>query len=271
MGPLDIVPIEFERESRTARGVRINAEEVLEAYKAAIDEAKNSMENYFNLLPQNRIKVQWLSSNRKNLYWDYYEPSSLDGKESAVLNVKKPEYYAEDIRIATSVSHEVYPGHHLQMSVQRMLQGVPLFRKMCAFEGFNEGWANYSETLYYNSIKDDEARIAVIQSQLFQAAMAVIDTGINYKGWSTNQASIYLAENVNKGGIMDIEKCVELPGKACSNFVGGMKILELRDKAKAELKGKFILKDFNDLIIKNGSMPLPLLEKQVGDYIRLNK
>ena len=169
----------------------------------------------------------------------------------------------------TLAYHEGVPGHHFQLALQRKMQGIPTFQKVLPFTAHLEGWALYTEKLAreLGFYKDTYSKLANLWSELFRGARLVLDTGIHYKRWTRDQAMAYARDNVGTPLTGEIDRYIAWPGQACSYKVGELKILELRDKMKKALGDKFTLKAFHNLILKNGSMPLSLLEKVVDRYI----
>jgi uncharacterized protein (DUF885 family) len=173
----------------------------------------------------------------------------------------------------TTAYHEAVPGHHFQISIQQELTGVPQFRRFLPFGAYTEGWALYAERLAseIGMYQDDPAGdIGRLQDELFRAVRLVVDTGIHYKHWTRQQAIDYMVTNTGNPEadvVVEIERYIVWPGQACSYKVGQLKILGLREKARAALGAKFDLGEFHDVVLKNGSLPLGILEKLVDKYI----
>ena len=149
---------------------------------------------------------------------------------------------------------------------------MPLFRRMSPFTAYTEGWALYTERLAWDlGFQDDPFdNIGRLQAELFRAVRLVVDTGIHHKRWTRQEAIDYMVANTGMAQsdvVSEIERYIVMPGQATSYKVGMMKILELRDKAKSSLGDKFDLRDFHDVILKNGAVPLDILTRLVDQYI----
>lgn len=168
--------------------------------------------------------------------------------------------------------HEGVPGHVMQGDIQVGQSGGPKFRQSARYVAFGEGWGLYAEALCqemgaFPEPSDDFMRL---DAELFRAARLVVDTGIHAKGWTEQQAIDYI---VNTGraspdqGRSEVRRYITLPGQATGYKIGMLKIVELRRKAERELGSKFDLRGFHDLLIGSGSLPLPILERQVDGWI----
>src|SRR5690606_30196836 len=172
--------------------------------------------------------------------------------------------------------HEALPGHHLQRAIQTELGDLPAFRKFGGFTAYTEGWGLYTEELgkdmgFYTDPYSDFGRL---QMELWRACRLVVDTGIHHKRWSREQAIRYLSENTpNPEG--DIRKAIEryivFPGQATAYMIGKLKIMELREKARAELGEGFDIRRFHDTVLQAGPVPLTILEENVDAWIALEK
>jgi uncharacterized protein (DUF885 family) len=165
------------------------------------------------------------------------------------------------------VYHETVPGHHFQVALQVENRGLPRFRQIGAFGGISalsEGWGLYAERLaaeagWYDG--DPEGLLGQLDSALFRARRLVVDTGIHLKHWTRQQAIDYGIE------ASEVERYVVYPGQACSYMIGQLKIVELRERAKQALGGKFSEREFHDVVLDTGTVPLEILERQVATYI----
>ena len=173
----------------------------------------------------------------------------------------------------TLAYHEGVPGHHLQISVAQELQGLPQFRKIIPFTAYVEGWALYTEWLakeagWYKG--DPFGDLGRLQAELFRAVRLVVDTGIHAKRWTREQAIAYMREKTGmaeKEVTAEIERYIVSPGQACAYKVGMLKLQELRARSQRELGEKFDQREFHDVVLKNGALPLEILEEQINAYI----
>ncbi|OZB35954.1 MAG: hypothetical protein B7X50_13565, partial [Alishewanella sp. 34-51-39] len=168
--------------------------------------------------------------------------------------------------------HEGIPGHHMQLAIAQELEGIPKFRRFGGATAYIEGWGLYSELLpkeigLYQDPYSDFGRLAM---ELWRAARLVVDTGIHAKKWRREQAIQYLVDNTpNPEGdaVKAIERYIVMPGQATAYMVGMIKMLELRELAKTELGERFDIREFHDVVLQNGAVPLDVLEQLVRDYI----
>jgi len=184
---------------------------------------------------------------------------------------RRPLYVLEALTL-----HEAVPGHHLQGSIAREMQEVPKFRNRTYISAFGEGWGLYSEYLgieagFYQDPYSDFGRLTY---EMWRAARLVVDTGMHAKGWSRKQAMDFLANNTAlslHNVKTEIDRYISWPGQALSYKVGELTIKRLRKTAEKALGEAFDLRDFHDQILKNGSMPLSMLETIVMEYINLQQ
>jgi len=172
--------------------------------------------------------------------------------------------------------HEGIPGHVMAGDIQVRQTGTPKFRKAGGYVAFNEGWALYSELLCkemgaYPDIASDFMRL---DAELFRASRLVVDTGIHSDGWTEDQAVDYLMKTARMSpdhARSEVQRYITLPGQATGYKIGMLKIMELRHRAETALGPKFDIKAFDDLIISEGSQPLPVLERRVNEWIAARK
>jgi uncharacterized protein (DUF885 family) len=169
--------------------------------------------------------------------------------------------------------HEGIPGHHFQIAIAMELEGMPFIRRMAPFTAYIEGWAMYAEQLAWElGFEEDPLdNVGRLSFELFRAVRLVVDTGIHAQQWTREQAIDYMQANTamaEHNVIAEIERYIVNPGQATSYKVGMIKMLELRDKAKTALGDAFDLRDFHDVVLENGAVPLTILETIVDEYIR---
>jgi uncharacterized protein (DUF885 family) len=248
-------------------------------FQKIIDEVSPRLTKVFRVLPKAPLKVESIPEfSEKSAPLTYYEPGSADGARPGIFfantgDLDKIARYG----MKTVTYHEGVPGHHFQISIQQELDGVPEFRRFLPFTAYQEGWALYAERLaseigmYEN---DPAGNIGRLQDEMLRAVRLVVDSGIHYKHWTRQQAIDYMAENTGNSMadvVVEIERYIVWPGQACAYKVGQLKILALREKARAALGAKFDLGEFHDVVLKNGSLPLTILEQVVDTYIAQKK
>jgi len=179
-------------------------------------------------------------------------------------------------QMAALAYHEAVPGHHMQIGLQIELENLPMFRKYGGYTAYTEGWALYSELLpkemgMYQDPYSDFGRLAM---ELWRACRLVVDTGIHAKKWTKEQSVIYYLSNTpnpKSDVIKMVERHIVDPSQATAYKIGMMKIVELRKRAKTQLGDKFDIREFHDVILSSGPVPLNILDKQIDSYIQLTK
>jgi len=229
---------------------------------------------FFNVRPKQGVTVERVPEFReKTAPGAYYNPPAMDGSRPGIFSINLRNT-AEVARFGmrTLAIHEAIPGHHFQTTIQQELTGVPTFRKVLPFTAFSEGWALYSERLAWEiGLQDDPLdNLGRLQAEMFRAVRLVVDTGLHDKRWTREQAIAYMLEKTGMPEtdvVAEIERYLVMPGQALAYKVGMNKILALREKAKAALGPKFSLRDFHDLVLTGGNLPLALLERRVDAWI----
>jgi uncharacterized protein (DUF885 family) len=177
----------------------------------------------------------------------------------------------------TLAYHEGIPGHHFQIAITQELKGIPFFRRLIPFTAYVEGWALYAENLAreYGTYRDDPyGELGFLDSILFRAVRLVVDTGIHYKRFTRERAIEYMEQHTGQAHesvVSEVECYFVMPGQACSYKIGEIKMLELRAKATDELGDKFDIRQFHNVVLKNGGMPLTMLEKLMEEYNEAQK
>lgn len=230
---------------------------------------------WFGALPKARLEVRrvplLLEASQSGAY---YESPSLDGATPGIYYINLRDLaQMTKIDLPTQDYHEAVPGHHFQIALAQEQSGLPLLRRITGFNAFAEGWGLYAEQLvdemglYQN---DPVGRIGFLRWRLWRAARLVVDTGLHAKGWSREQAIAYLVEVTgdNPGVVVsEVERYAVWPGQACGYEIGRIEIERLREKAQRGLGPKFDLKKFHDIVLLNGSVPLPVLEGLIDAWI----
>ncbi|MCA8887430.1 MAG: DUF885 domain-containing protein [Parvularculaceae bacterium] len=205
----------------------------------------------------------------------YYQPAALDGSRPGrfFINLKDT---ADNPRwtLPTLFYHEGVPGHHFQLSASQLIKNVPLLRKVSPFSAYSEGWALYAERIAKTDMGmyDDDplGDLGRLQAEMFRAVRLVVDTGMHAKRWSREQAITYM---VSKTGMTEaevtreIERYVVWPGQATAYKTGQLAILDMRARAEAALGDRFDLREFHELVLMNGAMPLGIFSDAVDEWI----
>ena len=202
----------------------------------------------------------------------YYMPPAGDGSKAGFYYVNTYDLKSRPLYGVQALSlHEAVPGHHLQLALQQELD-MPNFRKFGRFTAFIEGWALYAERLglevgFYEDPYDDFGRLTY---EIWRACRLVVDSGMHYFGWTREQAIEFMEQNsgLSKHNIRaEIDRYIAWPGQALAYKTGELKIRALRAKAEKELGEKFDIREFHEVILGQGAVPLDILEEQVDSYI----
>ena len=185
------------------------------------------------------------------------------------LNTYRPEKQFRFDKEAL-VLHEAVPGHVFQISLARSQQGLPEFRRFYGNSAYAEGWALYAESLggQLGVYKDPYSRYGRLASERFRAVRLVVDTGIHEMGWTRDQALEYFKTHAPEESLAEVDRYISWPGQALSYKMGQLKILELRRAAEMKLGAKFDIREFHDVILRDGTLPLELLGEQGEKYIK---
>jgi len=249
-------------------------EQILKDYQAIIDEVDAGMDAAFAVRPKAKVEVKRVPEFReKDAPGAYYNAPPRDGSKPGVFyaNLREVKEIAK-FGMRTLSYHEAVPGHHFQISIAQELKGVPQFRTFGLFTAYTEGWALYAEQVAaeHGFLDDPYDRLGHLQAALFRATRLVVDTGMHSKRWSREQAIDYMRSTTGMTEtdvVAEIERYIVWPGQACAYMVGKLKILELRGKAQAALGAKYDEKAFHDVVLKNGAVPLAILEQLVDAWI----
>jgi len=249
-------------------------QQILEDYRQMIEEISGGLSEAFDVMPKASVEVERIPEfKEKTSPGAYYQGPAMDGSRPGVFyanlyDIKATPKYS----MRTLAYHEAVPGHHFQIAITQEQEDLPLFRRFGPFTAYVEGWALYAEQVAWElGFQDDPYdNIGRLQAELFRAVRLVVDTGIHAKQWSREQAIDYMIANTGMAEsdvISEIERYFVMPGQATAYKVGMMKILELREKAKRELGSSFDLRQFHNVVLTNGAVPLTILEELIDQYI----
>jgi len=251
----------------------VSAEAIVEDFRKYIAQMQPHLPELFNLLPKTAVTVEPIPPFQASAA-THYQSGTPDGKRPGRVSVavSDPTHrsYINDEAVAY---HEGVPGHHLQITIQQSLTGLPEFRKHGGNSAYTEGWGLYAEELgkeigFYQDPGSDYGRL---RSELFRAVRLVVDTGIHDMGWSRDQVVEYMRNShaVDEPTIQaETDRYISGPGQACSYKLGQLKIRELRERAKQQLGPRFDLKTFHDEILSGGALPLDILDARVNRWIQ---
>ncbi len=249
-----------------------------EDYLAEVSTALAAMEarlpDFFITLPEYELQVKAVEAFREQSAGKaFYQSPATDGSRPGTYYVNLYDLNAMSRNELEALAfHEGLPGHHLQRGIQTGLGDLPPFRRYGGFTAYTEGWGLYSEELardmgFYTDPYSDFGRL---QMELWRACRLVVDTGIHSQRWSREEAIAYLTENTPNPEA-DIRKAIEryivYPGQATAYMIGKLKIMELRQRARDAFGEDFDIRQFHELVLANGPVPLSILEEQVDAWI----
>jgi uncharacterized protein (DUF885 family) len=241
---------------------------------AIIDDMRRRLDEFFITKPKAPLVIKPVEAFREQgAAGAFYEQPSADGTRPGTYYVNTVDMRGVPIfEMETLAHHEAIPGHHMQIAIAQELTGIPKFRMYGGNNAYAEGWALYCEYFpkefgFYADPYQDFGRL---NDELLRAVRLVVDTGIHAKRWTRNQVMEYFRQNTpnpERDIFTETNRYIVWPGQACSYKIGMLKILELRELAKKELGPKFDLREYHDLVLKYGAVPMDLLEENVRAYI----
>lgn len=250
-------------------------QDYLKANTDFIENMKKELDKMFLTKPKANIEVRAVEKFReKSAGTAFYERPAPDGSRPGYFYANLYDMSQSPIyQIEALAYHEGIPGHHMQIAISQEMQGLPKFRRLGDGQtAYVEGWGLYSERLpkEYGFYKDPYSDFGRLSMELLRAARCVVDPGIHYKHWTREQAIDYFMKNTAEPAgecVNAIERYITWPGQATAYKVGMNKILELRQLAQDKLRDKFNIREFHDVILLNGSLPLGMLEENVNRWI----
>ncbi|MCH4823670.1 DUF885 domain-containing protein [Gramella lutea] len=259
-----------------------NTEEGKAAYlkkaKDIINNMKDMLPELFNTQPEADIVVKAVEPFReKSAGKAFYQQPAIDGSRPGTYYANlydmaaMPKYEMEALAY-----HEGIPGHHMQIAIAQELDSIPEFRKFSFFTAYVEGWGLYSEYIpkeigFYEDPYSDFGRLAM---ELWRSCRLVVDTGIHAKKWTRQEGIDYYKENTpaaESACVKMVERHIVMPGQATAYKIGMNKILDLREKAKEQLGEQFDIREFHDVVLTDGALPLTILESKVDSWVNSKK
>jgi len=270
---------DFFRFMRTDKRFTFKSEDALLAHYRGIEsQIMAGVPKLFSLTPKGAFEIRAVEPYRaESAAGGEYQGPSEDGTRPGIFYVNtfdlpsRRTWDAEDLFL-----HEAIPGHHFQIALQQELTGLPRFRRFGGETAFAEGWALYTESLgkELGMYSDPYDYFGYLQNELWRAIRLVVDTGLHSKGWTREQVIRYMLDNSaasQTDATAEAERYMAIPGQALAYKIGELKIKQLRARAEAELGPKFDIREFHAEVLKDGSVPLDVLEAKVDRWIASKK
>jgi len=270
---------DFFKFMQTDKRFNFKSEDALLAHYRAL-EAKigQKIPEQFSLIPKSPFEIRPVEPFRaQSMAGGQYYPPSEDGSRPGIFYVNtydlptRKTWDAEDLYL-----HEAIPGHHFQIALQQELTNLPAFRRFGGETAFAEGWGLYAESLGKDLgvYTDPYDYFGYLQNELWRAIRLVVDTGLHSKGWTREQVIKYMLANSAESetqSTAEAERYMAIPGQALAYKIGELKIQELRDRAERELGDRFDVREFHAEVLKDGAVPLSVLEAKIDRWIAAKK
>ncbi|HTU12527.1 MAG TPA: DUF885 domain-containing protein [Allosphingosinicella sp.] len=255
-----------------------NTAEGREAYLADgrrfIAQVMEAAPRWFRRLPRAPLEVRAVEAFRQETApVAFYNRPSPDGSRPGIFYVNLADMnQVLRPQVEAIAYHEGAPGHHFQIALMQELQGMPKFRRFGGYGAYAEGWGLYAEGLgkEMGFYREPISEFGMLSTQLWRAIRLVVDTGIHSQRWTRERAIDYFMANgllSRRDATKEVERYFNNPGQATSYMIGQLKILELRDRARAALGNRFDIRDFHAVVLENGSVPLDVLDELVNNWI----
>ena len=250
-----------------------SSQQLLSLYQYYTGQMYAKLPQLFGHLPMNKLEVIPMEAFRApDAVPADYSPGAGDGSRPGRINVNE---YDPQHRLLLNVEaiayHEGIPGHHLQFSIAQELTGLPPFRRFASYNAYSEGWAFYAERLGKEAgfYQDPYSEYGRLENEMWRSVRLVVDTGVHYKHWSRQQMVDYFRQHtaMDEPNIQtEVDRYIAWPGQALAYKLGQMKIVELRERARAALGDKFDLRSFHDAVLADGPLPLDVLETRINAW-----
>ncbi len=268
----------FDYANTDARFAFDSEAELLKYYGALYSRVQAGVPRLFAVEPQAKFEIRPVEAFRAQAQaaGSYQRPSE-DGSRPGIFYVNTYDLPSRKTWSAESLFlHEAIPGHHFQIAIQQELPELPAFRRFGRFTAFSEGWGLYAESLGKDLgvYTDPWQYFGRLQAELFRAVRLVVDTGLHSMGWTRQQVIAYMMANAGESetqAIAETERYIAIPGQALAYKIGELKILELRAKAQKALGGRFDIRDFHTQVLKDGAVPLDVLETKIDRWIETSR
>lgn len=265
----------FQRHLQT--DPRLNSrhgEDVIAAFAALKTRINAAMPRLFHALPRADFEIRPVEAFRAaSAAGASYQPPSADGSRPGIFYVNTHPARGQPVYgMATLALHEAMPGHHYQFAMQQELQDLPRFQRFNSFKAYVEGWALYAESLGHElGLYDDPLQhYGHLNDEMLRAMRLVVDTGLHARRWSREQAMSFMRANCSLADqeiAAEVERYIAWPGQALSYKIGQLRISALRARAERELGAAFDVRDFHAELLRDGPLPMPILEHKLTHWI----
>ena len=247
-----------------------NAEEVLQAFRDIQAKIEPKLDGLFLMRPKTPFEIRRTESFREATASAEYMPGSADGSRPGIFYLPLPEPAQFNVTsgMDSLFAHEAIPGHHFQISLQQENQRLPKFIRFIWYGAYGEGWALYCESIgkELGLYTQPEQYLGALGDEMHRAIRLVVDVGLHQKGWTREQAIDYMMKNEpisEQSAVAEIERYMAMPGQALSYKIGSLQIRKWREQYQMELGDKFQLAAFHDQILRDGGMPLSILQRKL--------
>jgi uncharacterized protein (DUF885 family) len=255
-----------------------NTEEGRQAYledtNAYYDTIREKLPEYFGILPKAALEVKRVEAFREQDGAPaHYNSSSPDGETPGTYYVHMSDMNANpSYEMESTAYHEGLPGHHMQIAIALELETVPEFRRQTFYNAYVEGWALYTERLAWEmgAYEDPYSNLGRLSNEIWRGVRLVVDTGMHAMGWTKEEAVNYFAAHSLapiESIVAEINRYLVIPGQATSYKIGMLKIMELRERSQEALSEDFDIREFHDVVLGGGALPLDILDRRINNYI----
>lgn len=249
-------------------------DELWNTYESVMAECTEKSKSLFHRMPKAPCVLKEVEAYKsKSSPQAYYMPAPEDGSRPGFYYINTYDLPSRPKYAVTALTlHEAVPGHHLQLALAQELENMPYFRRRMEVTAYLEGWGLYAEFLGYqlNMYQDPYQLYGALSFETWRACRLVVDTGLHAKKWTRQQAIDFMKEHMANSEhdiAAEVDRYIIMPGQALSYKVGELKIKELRARAEQQLGDRFDIRDFHDVVIRNGAVPLAVLEDQVDKWL----
>ena len=252
-----------------------NRQALVDQVSSLISATEPKIRHLFHTMPKGSITVKTIPRFAEANRNQSYQPPSMDGSRAGFFELNVGQLLAEaDYEIPILGYHEIFPGHHLQITLAQETEQLPSLRRIMTLDAYIEGWAKYAETIpaVHGINNDPRFRVARMRRELVSTINLALDTGIHSKRWGVEQAVQFFSENSSSDGAFSryiVHRSASVPAQMCSYKIGMMKMLGLRKRMESALGTDFDVRDFHHSVLSRGSVPLALLQTLVEQDIEM--